>query len=77
MVRDVAPVGDVEQQEVGVESGREAAFAAGTPQDVRGIHRAGGERLGMTVLYAAVFVPMFFLVDRFAYRAYRRRVGDG
>ena len=34
-------------------------------------------RLGIAVLYAAVFVPMFFLVDRFAYRAYRRRVGDG
>jgi hypothetical protein len=33
-------------------------------------------RLGIALLYAAIFVPMFFLVDRFAYRAYRRRVGD-
>jgi hypothetical protein len=34
-------------------------------------------RVGIAVLYAAVFVPMFFLVDRMAYRAYRKRVGDG
>jgi hypothetical protein len=34
-------------------------------------------RLGIAALYAAVFVPMFFLVDRFAYRAYRKRVGGG
>jgi len=34
-------------------------------------------RLGIAVLYAAVFVPMFFFVDRMAYRAYRRRVGGG
>jgi|SRR5579872_2760857 len=32
-------------------------------------------RVGISVLYAAVFVPMFFFVDRMAYRAYRRRVG--
>jgi hypothetical protein len=34
-------------------------------------------RLGIAVLYAAVFVPMFFFVDRMAYRAYRRRLGGG
>ncbi len=33
-------------------------------------------RLGIAVLYAAVFVPMFFFVDRMTYRAYRRRVGS-
>ena len=32
-------------------------------------------RLGIALLYAAVFVPMFFFVDRLAYRAYRRRLG--
>ena len=32
-------------------------------------------RLGIAVLYAAVFVPMFFFVDRMAYRAYQRRLG--
>jgi hypothetical protein len=32
-------------------------------------------RLGISVLYAAVFIPMFFFVDRIAYRAYQRRVG--
>src|SRR5712692_5996351 len=34
-------------------------------------------RLGIAVLYAAVFVPMFFFVDRMAYRAYQRRLGGG
>jgi len=32
-------------------------------------------RLGISVLYAAVFIPMFFFVDRIAYRAYQRRLG--
>ena len=32
-------------------------------------------RAGISVLYAAVFVPMFFFVDRIAYRAYQRRLG--
>lgn len=32
-------------------------------------------RLGIAVLYAAVFIPMFFFVDRMTYRAYRRRTG--
>ena len=32
-------------------------------------------RVGISVLYAAVFVPMFFFVDRLAYRAYQRRLG--
>jgi hypothetical protein len=32
-------------------------------------------RLGISVLYAAVFIPMFFFVDRIAYRAYKRRLG--
>ncbi len=34
-------------------------------------------RLGIAVLYAAVFVPMFFFVDRMTYRAYQRRRGGG
>jgi hypothetical protein len=33
-------------------------------------------RILISVLYAAVFVPMFFFVDRLAYRAYKRRTGD-
>jgi polyferredoxin len=33
--------------------------------------------LGLSVLYAVVFVPMFFFVDRLAYRAYQRRIGGG
>ena len=32
-------------------------------------------RLGISVLYAAIFIPMFFFVDRIAYRAYQRRLG--
>ena len=32
------------------------------------------ERVGISVLYAAVFIPMFFFVDRIAYRTYRRRL---
>jgi hypothetical protein len=32
-------------------------------------------RLGISVLYAAVFIPMFYFVDRIAYRAYQRRLG--
>jgi hypothetical protein len=32
-------------------------------------------RLGISVLYAAVFIPMFFFVDRIAYSAYQRRLG--
>ena len=34
-------------------------------------------RLGISLLYAAVFVPMFFLVDRMAFRAYQRRIERG
>src|SRR4051794_19579621 len=33
-------------------------------------------RVGISVLYAVVFIPMFFFVDRIAYRAYQRRVGQ-
>ena len=33
-------------------------------------------RIGVSVLYTAVFIPMFFFVDRMAYRAYRRRLGQ-
>jgi hypothetical protein len=33
-------------------------------------------RLGISILYAAVFIPMFFFVDRIAYRAYKRRTGQ-
>ena len=32
-------------------------------------------RLGISLLYAVVFVPMFFFVDRLAYRGYKRRIG--
>jgi hypothetical protein len=32
-------------------------------------------RIGISVLYAVVFVPMFFFVDRMAYRAHQRRLG--
>jgi hypothetical protein len=32
-------------------------------------------RIGISVLYAVVFIPMFFFVDRLAYRAYQRRLG--
>ena len=32
-------------------------------------------RLGISILYAAVFIPMFYFVDRIAYRAYQRRLG--
>jgi hypothetical protein len=32
-------------------------------------------RIGISVLYAVVFVPMFFFVDRMAYRTYQRRLG--
>ena len=35
------------------------------------------ERVGISVLYAAVFIPMFFFVDRIAYRTYRRRLDQG
>ena len=33
-------------------------------------------RIGISVLYAAVFIPMFFFVDRMAYRTYQRRLGQ-
>jgi hypothetical protein len=33
-------------------------------------------RIGVSILYTAVFIPMFFFVDRMAYRAYRRRLGQ-
>jgi hypothetical protein len=33
-------------------------------------------RVGISVLYAGVFIPMFFFVDRLAYRAYQRRLGQ-
>ena len=33
-------------------------------------------RIGISVLYAAVFIPMFYFVDRLAYRAYQRRLGQ-
>jgi hypothetical protein len=32
-------------------------------------------RVGISVLYAAVFIPMFFFVDRMNHRAYQRRLG--
>jgi hypothetical protein len=33
-------------------------------------------RLSISVLYAAIFIPMFFFIDRLTYRAYKRRAGD-
>jgi hypothetical protein len=33
-------------------------------------------RVGISVLYAVVFIPMFFFVDRMSYRAYQRRAGQ-
>jgi hypothetical protein len=33
--------------------------------------------VGVAFLYSAVFIPMFFFVDRMAYRAYRRKLGEG
>jgi len=33
-------------------------------------------RVGISVLYAVVFIPMFFFVDRMAYRTYQRRLGQ-
>jgi hypothetical protein len=33
--------------------------------------------VGVSLLYSAVFIPMFFFVDRLAYRAYKRRLGEG
>jgi hypothetical protein len=33
-------------------------------------------RLSISVLYAAIFIPMFFFIDRLTYRAYKRRVPD-
>ena len=33
-------------------------------------------RVGISALYAAVFIPMFFFVDRMAYRTYQRRLGQ-
>ena len=36
---------------------------------------AGAGAVGISLLYAVVFMPMFFFVDRMAYRAYQRRLG--
>jgi hypothetical protein len=33
--------------------------------------------IGISLLYSAVFIPMFFFVDRMAYRAYQRKLGQG
>jgi len=40
-------------------------------------HVAPAEAAGVSILYAAVFIPMFFFVDRMAYRAYQRRLDRG
>jgi hypothetical protein len=32
--------------------------------------------VGVSLLYSGVFVPMFFFVDRMAYRTYKRRLGE-
>jgi hypothetical protein len=39
-------------------------------------HTAPLTAVGVSLLYAAVFVPMFFFVDRMAYRTYQRRLGE-
>jgi len=39
-------------------------------------HVAALPAVGVAVLYSAVFIPMFFFVDRMAYRAYRRKLGE-
>ena len=31
-------------------------------------------RIAYSALYAVVFIPMFFFIDRIAYRAYQRRL---
>src|ERR671919_2375174 len=46
MVGEVAPVGDVEEHEVGVETGLDPPGAVGAAEYVRGVDRAGRERLG-------------------------------
>jgi hypothetical protein len=33
-------------------------------------------RIGFSALYAFVFIPMFYFIDRMAYRAYQRRLGQ-
>jgi hypothetical protein len=33
-------------------------------------------RIGVSLAYSAVFVPMFFFVDRLSYRAYLKRIGE-
>jgi len=33
--------------------------------------------VGVAFLYSAVFIPMFFFVDRMTYRAYQRKLGGG
>ena len=38
-------------------------------------HVAPLEAAGISILYAGVFIPMFFFVDRMAYRTYQRRLG--
>src|ERR671918_136405 len=46
MVGEVAPVGDVEEHEVGLETGLDPSCAVAAAKDVRGVDRAGRERLG-------------------------------
>src|SRR5262245_30280543 len=45
VVREVAPVVGVEQHDVRVEARREPSLPLGSPEDVRGVQRAGDERL--------------------------------
>ena len=33
-------------------------------------------RVVISAAYSAIFVPMFYFVDRVAYRAYKRRIGE-
>jgi hypothetical protein len=39
-------------------------------------HVAALPAIGVALLYSVVFIPMFFFVDRMAYRAYQRKLGE-
>src|SRR6188508_463970 len=45
VIGEVAPVGSVEQDDVGVEAGRDPPLAVGAAENVSGIDRASGQRL--------------------------------
>jgi hypothetical protein len=39
-------------------------------------HEAIAQRVGLSVLYSALFIPLTYLMDRTAYRTYLRRSGQ-